>query len=169
MLLSRKFFKGILLCLFVYVSSVFGASNISVSGNSFDDFQSAIDSASDSDSIKLGNNSYYGCGSQIKVNKSNIVIEGSSRSSGATLDANGDSRIFWINGSNVTIRFVSFVNGDTGGDTGAVIVFRGITLVVDNYSFVGNRCDSSGAIAIGDNSSDVLINNSRFVNNNGIY
>ncbi|MGL6297791.1 MAG: right-handed parallel beta-helix repeat-containing protein, partial [Methanobacteriaceae archaeon] len=157
----------VLAIFFVSVSSVFSA-DVSVLGTDFSDIQSAIDSAGSGDTVKLGNVSYFGSGSQIRVNKSNIVIEGPSRSSGATLDAKGDSRIFWINVTNVTIRFVTFKNGDVNG-TGSAIVFRGNTLVIDNCSFVSNTGGSGGAIAVGDDYDDVLINNSIFVDNHCSY
>ncbi|MGL6298900.1 MAG: transglutaminase domain-containing protein [Methanobacteriaceae archaeon] len=149
-------------------SGVFGG-DVSVSGTGFSDIQDAVDGASEYDVIKLGNKSYSGSGDYIKVNKSNIVIEGSSRSSGATLDAKKGSRIMLINATNVTLRFITFTNGDSGGASGGALLFRGTTLIVDNCSFVANDGESGGDIAVGDGYSDVLINNSRFVNNKGSY
>ncbi|MGL6298973.1 MAG: hypothetical protein ACRC1M_07400 [Methanobacteriaceae archaeon] len=172
MIFDRSFryvflFLAIVVC-FVSVSGVFGA-NVSVSGTGFSDIQDAVDVANEHDTIKLGNVTYSGSGDYIKVNKSNIVIEGSSRSSVATLDAKKGSRIMLINATNVTLRFITFVNGDSGGESGGALLFRGTTLIVDNCSFVGNDGESGGAVAVGDGYSDVLINNSRFVNNKGSY
>lgn len=68
--------------IFVFVSGVF-SDDVPVYGTNFTSIQDAINLAGDGDTIKLGNVNYSIYGSQIRVNKSNFVIEGPSSGSGA--------------------------------------------------------------------------------------
>ena len=86
----------------------------------FDEIQSQIESASEGDTIYISG-VYKGSGTEITIDKS-ITIEGQSSelSNYTYLDADGQSRIFYITASNVVIKNVVFRNGDTSGNGGAM-------------------------------------------------
>ena len=76
-----------------------------VNGNTFSDIQKTINYANAGDTIVLSGN-YAGNGSKIKIPKT-LNVEGN----GAILDAKGMSKIFEINGKNVKINNMTFING----------------------------------------------------------
>ncbi|MGL6298311.1 MAG: right-handed parallel beta-helix repeat-containing protein, partial [Methanobacteriaceae archaeon] len=161
-------FLGFALLLLLFVVPCSFSADVPVSGTDFSDIQSAIDSAGSGDIVKLGNISYSG--SQIRVNKSNIVIEGPSSSKGATLDPKNSGRIFYINGTNITIRYITFKNANSGTSGGSAISFReGSNLIVNDCTFINNEGESGGAFFSMGGTDDFLINNSRFINNHGSY
>ena len=64
---------------------------------------------------------------------------------GHTLDAKGQARIFNVQGNNVTINNITFVNGKYDG-TGGAIFWSGANGTVSGSSFTGNSANSGGAI-----------------------
>ena len=96
----------------------------------------------------------------IVINKDNIVIDGK----GHTIDAKGQSRIFYVNGTSVTLKNIIFTNGHAA-KTGGAIYNYGDNLRVFNCTFTDNTADSwGGAIYSYPDSLSVFIN-STFKNN----
>ena len=77
----------------------------------------------------------------VVINKSNFTINGNNH----VLDANGQSRIFYITGSNITINNLVFINGNSNIG-GAIYATGNITL--NNVTFITNNASRGGAIAI---------------------
>lgn len=79
---------------------------IYVEGNTFEDIQNAINSASENDTLVL-NGTYFGNGSQIIVNKSLTIT---SDNGNCIIDANELSRCFYIAADNVVLKDISITN-----------------------------------------------------------
>ena len=79
--------------------------------------------------------------SSISISKNNFVIDGQ----GHTIDANGLSRIFTVNGgySNITFKNIVFKNGYSSANGGA-IDFEGTNLNIINCTFESNIAGGSG-------------------------
>ena len=94
----------------------------------------------------------------VVINKSNFTINGNNH----VLDANMQSGIFNITGSNITINNLVFINGNSNKG-GAIYVTGHITL--NNVTFIGNNASCGGAILI----CDSILNcaGSRFIDNYG--
>lgn len=80
---------------------------IYVEGNTFEDIQNAINSASENDTLVL-NGTYFGNGSQIIVNKSLTIT---SDNGNCIIDANELSRCFYIAADNVVLKDISITRG----------------------------------------------------------
>ena len=86
-----------------------------VSGDTFDDIQTAIGSAADGDTIEL-DGLYKGLETAIIIDKNNLTILGND----AILDAQGKSRILNITGAGVILKNINFINGNTTDNGGAI-------------------------------------------------
>ena len=123
-----------------------------VNGNTFSDIQKTINYANAGDTIVLSGN-YAGNGSKIKIPKT-LNVEGN----GAILDAKGMSKIFEINGKNVKINNMTFING-RDISSGAIDWWSGTYDgskdsygIVTNCKFINCKVDyGAGAIYLFDN------------------
>ena len=94
----------------------------------------------------------------IEITRS-VTINGN----GHTIDAKGQARIFNVQGNNVTINNITFVNGKYYGNGGAIFWY-GDNGAVSGSSFAGNSANSGGAIFwYGDNGA---VSGSSFTGNN---
>ncbi|WP_407374533.1 Ig-like domain-containing protein [Methanobrevibacter sp.] len=107
---------------------------------------------SDSDTITTG----------IVIDKNNFTIDGK----GHTIDANGNSRIFYVNGTTVTLKNIIFKNGFAS--LGGAIYGLGDNLRVTNCSFINNSANWGGAIFSNPDSLSVF-SDSTFIKNNAKY
>lgn len=156
-----------------------------VDGNTFDDIQRALNSASDRDKIYLNNSLFTGNGKAINVNKS-ISIYGN----GATLDAQKKSSIFNVTANNVTLTNIIFTNANstnnliggaiewTGNEgnisnsrfvnntaiNGAGILFLGSNVTLDHCDFITNFAEYNGAALFG-YGTNIIASNCNFINN----
>ena len=143
------------------------SSSISVNGDSFEDIQSAIDNASENDVIEL-KGTFYGSGERINLNKT-ITIQSES---GAILDGNLSSQIFFISGDNVILKGLTLRNGITAdgavalNDKGA-ISWAGDNGTIENCSLINNKAFEKGYGAAIRTSRTIDIENCTFINNSG--
>lgn len=176
-------FTVIVLCL---VNSSYAATK-SVSGTTFVDIHKTINSANSRDIITLSNTTYKGTGSEINVNKSNIVIQGPSSSKYATLDGENKRCIFYVTGTNVTIKYITITRGNYTTSAGACIQWNanngklqnsivkncygrglagyGANPYIDSCTFDSNIGNSGAGVYIGSGISGSKIINSKFINN----
>lgn len=130
----------------------------SVSGDTFADIQTAIDSAGAGDTIEL-DGLYKGSGTAITIDKNNLTLIGND----ATLDGQGQSRILNITGTGVILKNIKFINGNTT-DNGGAICWYGADGLIDNCSFANNVATQRGG-AIYWCGVNGTVNNSNFTNN----
>ena len=91
----------------------------------------------------------------IEITKSNLVIEGN----GYTIDGNGQSRIFVINASNVTIKNLNFINAKS--DKGSAMFLNpDSSLTTDSVVFENNTAEE-GVIYVSESTYDS--NNDKFL------
>lgn len=130
----------------------------SVSGNTFADIQTAIDSAASGDTIEL-DGLYKGSGTSITIDKNNLTIIGN----GAILDGQEQSRILNITGTGIILKNMNFINGNVADDGGAVYWY-GDNGIINNCNFANNTAKQRGG-AIYWYGVNGTINNSCFTNN----
>ncbi|WP_169805791.1 beta strand repeat-containing protein [Methanobrevibacter curvatus] len=160
-------FLLILMFLFFASFSATLANNIAVSGDSFDDINNAISAANSGDVIQLGSNTFKSNGSVIRVTTENLTFIGASPNNPATVSGENISRIFLINATTTTFKYINFVNGNGNGTMGtAILTYSKIT--VDNCTFSNNIGESGSTILIGPLAYNSIIKNSIFNNNKGI-
>ena len=87
---------------------ILGAKDIYVKGDTFEDIQNAINGAETGDIIHLNGTYTNNLVKRIEINK-NISIIGKDN---ATLDAEGQSSIFYVNSSKINIQDITFKNGN---------------------------------------------------------
>ena len=133
----------------------------SVGGDTFDDIQRVISSASSGDMIEL-DGIYKGSGTAIIIDKDNLTIIGN----GATLDAQGQSRIFNITGNGVILKNMKFTNANVA-DKGGAIYWYGANGTVGNSDFSSNIATQLGG-AIYWYGANGTVENSNFINNTAI-
>ena len=63
---------------------------------------------------------------------------------GHVIDANKSSGIFYINSSSITLKNITFKNGDSF--FGGAIYCNGLNMTIDNCIFINNGAESGGAI-----------------------
>ncbi|MDR3063368.1 MAG: hypothetical protein LBU40_04430, partial [Methanobrevibacter sp.] len=160
-------FLFILMVLLFTSFSVASASNIAVSGDSFDDINNAINTANSGDIIQLGSNTFKSNGSGIRITTENLTFIGASPNNPATVSGENISRIFLINATNITFKYINFTNGNGNGTMGtAILTYSKIT--VENCTFSNNIGESGSTILIGPLAYNSIIKNSIFNNNKGI-
>lgn len=83
----------------------------------------------------------------IELDRDNMVIDGK----GKTIDASGKSRIFLVTGNNITLKNIIFKNGHafdnyfmSNNEGGAIKVFKGLDLKIENCKFIDNISESKG-------------------------
>ena len=143
-------------------------NSLEVEGTDFKNITNAINSASAGDTIFLGGKTYTGS-SQISISKNNITIIGGSETEPdkvATLDGQGLMRIMTITGSNVVIKNIKFINGNTTGYGGA-IYSNAVNGTLNNCNFENNSAVRAGAVYWTTTGENGKIINSKFTNNKG--
>ena len=144
----------------IFIINFACAENVTSPDNLTDDFnqiQVLIDDANPGDSIDLGNKTYMGNGSSIKINK-NITIQGNN----AVLNANKKSNIFVISSSvNVNLINLTLTNGNASEDGGAI--YNSGILTIFN-STISNNLAYGGAIHT-TTGSKLTVHNSLFDHN----
>ena len=104
---------------------------------------------------------------QIIINK-NLTIDGGNRDTNITVDANGKSRIFYVNNNfNVSINNITFTKGSTGGVNfgGAIFLDSFANLTVANCSFIENHTGQSGGAIFARNGNILRAINCDFIRN----
>ena len=114
-----------------------------VSRGTFNDIQTAINNASNGETITLSG-LYTGDGTRITINKTLTIIG----KNDATLDAKGKSGIFYITKEKVTLKNIKFINGnyDTGGAIEYWQVMYSDESSIINCTFINNTANEGGAI-----------------------
>ncbi|WP_298524463.1 right-handed parallel beta-helix repeat-containing protein [uncultured Methanobrevibacter sp.] len=128
---------------------------------SFSEVQTMINGASDGDTIVLSKD-YLGSGTNILVNKE-VTIDGNN----ATFDANCASRIFYVTSSNVVIKNINFINGNSTSSSyydGGAIRWEGTNGTVLNCSFDNCSASEDGGGAIQWEGANGSVLNSHFMN-----
>ena len=131
----------------------------------FSDVQSMVDNAIAGDTIYLDNKTYFGNGTEIKINKENITISGATfndPSKMSILDAKELARIFNSSAFGCTFKNLILINGNASGYGGAVYS-NGANCSFINCNF--KNCKSSnygGAIRFG--GVNCSVNGCSFVN-----
>lgn len=133
----------------------FAELNNTVNGGTSNSINLTRDYAySGSDTIKDG----------ILINTDNLVIDGQ----GHTIDAKGQSRIFYVNSTTVTLKNIIFINGNAFDKSGGAIYGYGDNLRVINCTFINNNASWGGAIFSYPDSYSVFAR-STFINNTAKY
>ena len=143
----------ILLVLFISISAVSAEGNFTTLQ---DEIHTSTERIEINQNYIYDNSTDYKLNSGILVNKSDFTINGN----GHTIDASNQARIFNINGNNITINNLIFINGynnDTGG-----AIFSNATITLNNVIFTNNRAENGGAIFT---ENTITINNATFNNN----
>ena len=159
----------LLLCLMSF--SIVSATIVNLNGGDFNDIQNGVNAAGSNGVLNLGNNFYTGSGFQINISGiDNLVIQGASNSSRATLDANFLSGIFNVktDSSDITFKYIDFVNGNVSIDGGAGIIAHG-TIVVEDCAFINNYGASGSALYIQPTAPGSQIINCQFISSRCIY
>lgn len=167
---NKMIFIILIFFLFALSLSAVSAANYTVSGNTFNDIQSVIDSSSSNDTIILDNITYTGYGDFIRVNKS-LTIQGESKDKYSTLNARNLSRIFFVNNVDlVTFKYINFINGNTPNQVGGGIAGGAIRssndLYITDCIFRNNVGGSGGAVFIHNTTGSIIVN-SIFISNVG--
>jgi len=147
------------------------SENHTVEGDTFNDIQNKINSANEGDTIFLGGKNYTG-NQSIFLTKNNLtIIGGSSLDDDAisTLDAKGLVRIMKIEGNNVVIKGIKFINGNSLN--GGAILWNAANGSVINCEFHNNTAngDKTNGGAIFSKGNNFSISNSLFNNNSATY
>ena len=148
----------ILLVLTILIISI---SAVSAEGN-FTALQDEIDSSTDfleiNQDYTYDNSTDYKLIKGIEINKNDFTINGN----GYTIDGANQARIFTINGTNITINNLNFINGNA--IYGGVLYIKvNSSITTKNALFIDNEAVSEGG-AIINNGAYTSIND-KFINN----
>ena len=127
---------------------ILGAKDIYVKGDTFEDIQNAINGAETGDIIHLNGTYTNNLVKRIEINK-NISIIGKDN---ATLDAEGQSSIFYVNSSKINIQDITFKNGNVRfihpyleiRSGGAIFFANAISNSNINATFINNKAVQNG-------------------------
>ena len=138
-------------------------NNVLKSTGDFEDLNSTINGGSST--IELDRNytytSSFNNGEGIVISQNNTIIDGK----GHSINGNGQSRIFNVTATTVTLKNIVFINGFAAANGGAIRGY-GDNLRVLNCTFINNNASQwGGAIYSYPNSYSVFYN-STFINNN---
>ena len=113
--------------------------------NTFTDLKNNISYSTDSFEMKssytFNNATDSDCINGIVIDKTNFIIEGN----GLTVDGNGQSRIFNITGTNITINNLVFKNGNA--QMGGAIYAKG-QITLNNVTFINNSAAQFGGAVL---------------------
>ncbi|WP_292884715.1 Ig-like domain-containing protein [Methanobrevibacter sp. UBA212] len=130
---------------------------------SFEDLNALVNSGSST--VELDRNyiytSSFNDGKGIVISQNNTIIDGK----GHTIDGNGQSRIFNVTGTAVTLRNIVFANGFAIGSSGGAIYGYGDNLRVINCTFINNTASNWGGAVYSYPDSYTVFYNSSFINN----
>ena len=148
----------ILLVLTILIISI---SAVSAEGN-FTALQDEIDSSTDfleiNQDYTYDNSTDYKLIKGIEINKNDFTINGN----GYTIDGANQARIFTINGTNITINNLNFINGNASYG-GVLYIKVNSSITTKNALFIDNEAVSEGG-AIINNGAYTSIND-KFINN----
>ena len=130
-----------------------------VSGGTFNDIQTAINTASSGSIIELSG--LYKGTTQLNIKTDNITFIGTND---ATLDAQRQSRIMNIEAKGITLKNIKFINGNAEGDFGGVIQWNGANGNITNCNFNNNEASLQGSIILW-NGANGIITNCNFTSN----
>ena len=109
--------------------------------DNFTNIQNKINSANPGDTIFLDGKTYIGLGTELTITKQLTIVGGSNLTDTkyATLDAKGLSRILTVSASNITLKGIKFINGNSAS-AGALYV-TGNDFNISNSIFSNNYAD----------------------------
>ncbi|MDR0900187.1 MAG: right-handed parallel beta-helix repeat-containing protein, partial [Methanobrevibacter sp.] len=166
------FLIGVVLILPILFIPDASAKTVTVSGNTFSDVQTAINSASSGDTVYLNNKTFYGTSSSdtIRISaKGNIIIQGKSASEMGVLNARSNCRIMLIGADNtVTFKYVYFASGNSSTATGGAIRTNS-KITLQNCNFYNNKGESGAGVCIYEEAAGSSFTNCIFTSNTGIY
>ena len=130
---------------------------------SFEDLNAVVNSGSST--VELDRNytytSSFNDGKGIVISQNNTIIDGK----GHSIDGNGQSRIFNVTATTVTLKNIIFVNGFSSGNGGAVRGY-GDNLRILNCTFINNNASGWGGAVYSYPDSYTVFYNSHFISNN---
>ena len=134
------------------------------SSNTFQDIKTEINSASPGDTITLNGTYLNNENGQITINKENLTIIGTNN---CILDAQKQSGIFKVSASGVTIKNITFINGNTDETVGGAIYWMGNNGVLEDCVFTDNQIANGigGAIYFDYNADNASVRNCNFTAN----
>ncbi|MGF7117384.1 hypothetical protein [Methanobacterium oryzae] len=153
----------LLAAILISVSAV-SATNLTVgTDGKYSDIQSAYDAASaNGDTIVIADGNYPRIGNSQIFIKKNINITGQSQN-GTILNAENENQFFYIYpGSTVTIKNLTFKDGNNADDGGAIS--NSGTLNIINCTFISNEADHDGGAIV--NYGTLTVSGSTFAGNN---
>ncbi|MBR0271401.1 MAG: Ig-like domain repeat protein, partial [Methanobrevibacter sp.] len=112
----------------------------------FINLNETINSLGDNQTVTLDsdytydNDTDYAFVNGIVINQNNFTVDGN----GVTIDGNSLARIFIINGNNVTLKNINFINGNAT-DNGGAILWNGNNATIEDANFSGNVAYGNGA------------------------
>lgn len=114
--------------------------------------------------IKIANGTYNGINNTNIIIDKNLNIIGESQT-GTIIDGENNNWIFnTTTNTTVNIRSITFINGKTGFQGGAISNYGNCTL--DYCTFINNSAESGVGGAIYDHYGNITVNNSKFTGNN---
>ena len=127
--------------------------------DTFASLQEIIDNAQEGSTINLDHNYTCDNGQSITINKT-ITINGNG------YEINGDNlaTIFHITGRNIVLDNITFVNGYSTGNGGAIYVDNQATATITNTIITNNKANFGAAIYV-DNQATATITNTILTNN----
>ena len=151
----------VLIVLFISIGAVSAEGNFTSLQNEINDSANTLEITQN---YAYDNTTDYRLNGGITINKSDFTINGN----GYTIDGNNQSRIFLINGNNITINNLNFING-CGNYGGAIFINAKYSLTTNNVTFKDNYAHApynlgtgAAVMAMGAYTST----NDRFINNN---
>ena len=152
--------NGNILKFFVFVFILVFSSGL-VSADTFLDLDNAINGNTDLEVFLYDNYTYDATTDDVfsggvVISRSDFVLDGN----GCTISGDNLARIFYITGSNVTIKNLNLINGKN--INGGGIYATGNTLTIMNSNFNSNSARNGGAIHT---SGNITIIDSNFTNN----
>ena len=183
----------LILCLFLSLSAISAADNdLNNTDNdvlSVNDISPNLLSSTNDDLVSVNENSesftvlngLVTNGGTVTLNKNYTYGGSDSLSDGITItkdvtiigegnviiDANSKARIFNIDGATVTLKGITFTNGVSGANGGAILTNKDSTLIVEDCTFEDNSASRGGGILIAGANS--IIKNSTFKRNYASY
>ncbi|WP_462315201.1 Ig-like domain-containing protein [Methanobrevibacter sp.] len=129
----------------------------------FEDLNTTINGGSST--VEIDQNytytSSFNEGRGIEIIQDNFTVDGK----GHTIDGNGQSRIFNVTGTNVTLKNIVFVNGFAGDSSGGAVFGYGDNLRVLNCTFINNTASNWGGAIYSYPDTYSVFYNSKFINN----
>ena len=151
----------VLIVLFISIGAVSAEGNFTALQNEINNSDNTLEITQD---YVFDNSTDYELKVGITINKSDLTINGN----GYTIDGQNQSRIFIIEGNNITINNLNFINGH-GTSGAAIFIDPNYSLTTNNVTFKDNHAHApynsgyGGAIIVKGNYTST---NDKFINNN---